>query len=367
MGKELRTLDKDMRLWDPYIYAEKTLKNLMASLRAVTELQNPAIRDRHWLELMKTTNVKFHMDASTTLSDLLDLNLHNFEENVRNIVDKSVKEMAMEKVIKDLQQTWSNMEFDYEMHDRTHLKLLKVSEEIIEILEDHQVQLQNLLTSKYISHFLEEVTDWQMKLSNADQIISSWFDVQRKWIYLESIFIGSEDIRKQLPEDSKRFDSIDKEFKALLAVMTQDRNIIRATSKPSTLEKLEILSKQLVLCEKALNDYLETKRLEYPRFYFVSSADLLDILSNGNRPDAVAKHLTKLYDSLAKLSLLPGTRLANGMVSKEHEELVPFIENSDCSGKVEVWLNRVTESMRVTLRDHFRNAVAAYEDKVRHV
>ena len=45
------------------------------------------------------------------------------------------------------------------------------------------------------------------------QVITIWFEVQRTWSHLESIFIGSEDIRKQLPDDSARFDSIDSAFK----------------------------------------------------------------------------------------------------------------------------------------------------------
>lgn len=53
---------------------------------------------------------------------------------------------------------------------------------------------------------------------------------------------------------------------------------MQATNKPGLLDKLEELMAALNLCEKALNDYLETKRLAYPRFYFVSSADLLGIL-----------------------------------------------------------------------------------------
>lgn len=67
--------------------------------------------------------------------------------------------------------------------------------------------------SKFIGFFLKEASDWQQKLSNADAVITTWLEVQRAWMHLESIFIGSEDIRSQLPEDSKRFERIDREFK----------------------------------------------------------------------------------------------------------------------------------------------------------
>ncbi|XP_055624142.1 dynein beta chain, ciliary-like isoform X3 [Toxorhynchites rutilus septentrionalis] len=375
-GKQIRQLDKDMRTWNPYVHVEAVLKNLLTSLRAITELQNPAIRERHWIELMQATKllktygremlVRFRMDDSTTLADLLELNLHNYEEEVKTIVDKSVKEMGMEKVLRDLEVAWRDLAFEDEQHERTGLRLIKVSEEVIEMLEENQVQLQNLMSSKYIAFFLAEVSKWQLALSNADQVITAWFEVQRKWMYLESIFIGSEDIRSQLPEDSKRFDGIDREFKKLLEEIVANPNIVKATNKQGLYEKLETLLTELVLCEKALNDYLETKRLAYPRFYFVSSADLLDILSNGNQPELVAKHLTKLYDSLAKLVFSKlSKKSAVGMISKENEEYVAFKNNCDCSGKVEIWLNRVTDSMRVTLHNLFEQAVIAYEEKPR--
>lgn len=76
-----------------------------------------------------------------------------------------------------------------------------------------QVQLQNLITSKFIAHFLEEVSAWQTKLCHADQVITMWFEVQRTWAHLESIFMSSEDIKMQLPKDSQRFNKIDADFK----------------------------------------------------------------------------------------------------------------------------------------------------------
>lgn len=205
VSKELRALDKEARAWDAFSGLEGIVRNTLTSLRAVAELQNPAIRPRHWQQLMMATGVRFTMDRDTTLADLLDLNLHCFEDEVRAIVDRAVKEMGMEKVLSELDATWTAMEFGYESHPRTSVQLLKADEELVETLEDNQVQLQNLMSSKYIAFFLDEVSSWQRRLSAADSVISIWFEVQRTWSHLESIFIGSEDIRSQLPEVRNKF------------------------------------------------------------------------------------------------------------------------------------------------------------------
>ena len=49
------------------------------------------------------------------------------------------------------------------MHTRTKSTLLQPSDEVIETLEDNQVQLQNMLTSKYIAHFANEVCEFVLE------------------------------------------------------------------------------------------------------------------------------------------------------------------------------------------------------------
>ena len=344
---------------------ENAVKNLMTSLRAVGELQNPAIRDRHWNELMQATGVKIVMSSDTTFLDLLNLNLHNYEDEVKGIVDKSVKEGSMEKVLRELDRTWTSMEFEYDKHPRTEVPLVKASEELIETLEDNQVQLQNMMSSKYIAHFLEEVSEWTKKLSTADSVIQIFVGVQKTWSYLESIFIGSEDIRRQLPEDSVRFDGIDKDFKEILYETEKTPNVIEATNKEGLYDRLEVLQSGLALCEKALAEYLETKRLAFPRFYFVSSADLLNILSNGNYPEKVAPHLSKLFDSLCNLQFKEGDNKSAKTMFANDGETVDMDEIIDCSGQVEDWLNRVQDRMQETVRKSIGDATAAYEDQPR--
>uniref|UniRef100_A0AAQ5ZFV7 Dynein axonemal heavy chain 11 n=1 Tax=Amphiprion ocellaris TaxID=80972 RepID=A0AAQ5ZFV7_AMPOC len=354
-AKEMKMLDKEVRVWDVYMGLESTVKNLLTSLRAVNELQNSAVRERHWQQLMNTTGVRFVMGEGTTLGDLLELQLHRVEDEVKNIVDKSVKEMAIEKVLAEITQTWSVMSLSYETHTSTGTPLLKADENLIETLEDNQVQLQNILMSKYVEYFQAEVSGWQKKLMVADLVISSWMSVQRTWAHLNSIFTNSHDIRCQLANDAERFQGIHTDFQNLMTEVVQNNNVVDVTNQPGFLENLETLQQRLSVCEKALAEYLETKRLTFPRFYFVSASDLLEIVSKGTQPKQVTRHLLKLFDNIADLRFKDSDRGGGG--GEEDGEISFF--------QAECWLSALESTMRCTVRKEIQEAVAAYEDKPR--
>lgn len=102
---------------------------------------------------------------------------------------------------------------------------------ITEALETDNLALQNMSGGKYVQgnpKFLEMVSNWQKKLGTVDVVLSTWQDVQKKWQALESIFVGSADIRVQLPEDSKRFDGINVDFQDLMRGAPDITNTVEA-------------------------------------------------------------------------------------------------------------------------------------------
>ena len=115
------------------------------------------------------------------------------------------------------------------------------------------LNLQTISGSRFVGAFVDRVRKWEKSLNIVSECLEMWFTVQRKWVYLEGIFIGAEDIRLQLPEEAKRFDAIDKLFRNIMTITSKNPNVVDACTSDNRLQTLSSLSERLDSCQKSVS------------------------------------------------------------------------------------------------------------------
>ena len=118
--------------------------------------------------------------------------------------------------------------------------------------------------------------------------------------------------------------------------------------------------------QKGLAAYLEVKRIAFPRFFFLSNDEMLEILSETKDPTRVQPHLKKCFEGIDKLRFEPNDDIT-GMISIEGE-VIPYktkIKPNDANGAVEKWLVQVEAGMVESLREVCKHGVASYANTPR--
>ncbi|XP_077169770.1 dynein axonemal heavy chain 2 isoform X1 [Paroedura picta] len=358
--RRLNKLSKELkdRNWEIIETSKLKIEQFKRTMPLITDLRNPALRERHWDQVKDLVLRTFDQTADDfRLENIIELGLDQHVEKIAEISASATKELAIEQALQNIAKTWDVTTLDIVPYkDKGHHRM-RGTEDVFQALDDNQVALSTMKASRFVKPFEKQVDRWERCLSLILEVIEMLLTVQRQWMYLENIFLG-EDIRKQLPSESSSFDHINSSWKTIMDRFVKDNNALRATHFPGLLEKLMEMNTALEDIQKSLDMYLETKRHVFPRFYFLSNDDLLEILGQSRNPDAVQPHLKKCFDNIKCLKIQKiGTTSrseALGMFSLDGE-YIDFTHPVLLEGPVEEWLCDVERAMRWTLREVLRN------------
>uniref|UniRef100_A0A3Q1LZ19 Dynein axonemal heavy chain 12 n=1 Tax=Bos taurus TaxID=9913 RepID=A0A3Q1LZ19_BOVIN len=332
--------------------------------------ENPTItmcrmRARHWKQLSEIVGYDLTPDSGTTLRKILKLNLAPYLDKFEVISAGASKEFSLEKAMHTMMGTWDDIAFHISLYRDTGVCILSSVDEIQALLDDQIIKTQTMRGSPFIKPFEKEIKAWEDRLIRIQETIDEWLKVQAHWLYLEPIFC-SEDIMQQMPEEGRQFQTVDRHWRDIMKFCAKDPKVLAATSLTGLLEKLQNCNELLEKIMKGLNAYLEKKRLFFPRFFFLSNDEMLEILSETKDPLRVQPHLKKCFEGIAKLEFLPNLDI-KAMYSSEGErvELIALISTSAARGAVEKWLIQVEDLMLRSIHDVIAAARLAYPESAR--
>ncbi|KAG2448089.1 hypothetical protein HYH02_007114 [Chlamydomonas schloesseri] len=335
-------------------------------LPVVAALRNRALKDRHWSKIFDTIGQQLVRDGSFTLQVLLDAKVQTWKEAISAISTEATQEMALEELLAKVSNKWVDLEFNVIAYKESKdVFILGGIEDIQIALEDSMVTMSTILASRFVTGIRPEVEKVERQLTLFADTLDEWIAVQKAWMYLEPIF-SAVDIQRQLPVEAKAFFAVDKQLREIMR-RTKDRpNALMAGTHPGVLETFQKANETLEKIQKNLEDYLETKRMAFPRFYFLSNDELLEILAQTKNVQAVQPHMGKCFDGIRRLDFGDDPKSIDifAMISGEGER-VSLGKNTKARGNVEKWLGDVESAMIANLKKLAKAGWVSYPEESR--
>ena len=356
---KLKELSSTIGEWGVWKSLNANLNIFLSTMPLVRQLSHRAIQERHWEELKMETKQQFNQnDPSFTLDAIWQLGLHQYADLISEIFSRAQAELGIYETIKEIENTWNNLVLNVIVHKENYLKLT-ATDELFQTLEENIVALSSMKSQIHSQPFQEEIAHWESTLSSINDTVEVLLQVQKQWLYLESIFVGKDQeefSKKQLANERSDFMRANDRFMEEMKRIESNRNALKALAYPGFYDVLVELNTLLDKVKKGLDQFLSMERKKFPRFYFLSDDDLLNILGQGKNPREIQHHIKKLFEGIKLLEMTGPEEKSKSNKTNEivsmiapDNETVKVLNKVTAEGEVEIWLDQLEKTMQFTL------------------
>eukprot|EP00798_Chlamydomonas_sp_ICE-L_P027948 gene27948-8824_t len=223
--------------------------------------------------------------------------------------------------------------------------------ELLQFVDDALICIKSLSSSVFVEPHKGRVVGMDGCLKAVRDVLEKWADVQSIWVQLAPMF-GPKGHGDQLLIELRRFKAITEEWRMVVHVANTKELLRHAALSPSqtfhrTLNELlrhaDLLSflkrfhRALEGVHKAVMEFFEEKRSIFPRFYFLSNTEMVDLLCLAHNPVSVESYLGRCFQV----------------------DLMDYNKNK--ARPLEYWFTDVERQMRVSMRETMRKCLESMD------
>ena len=334
-------------------------------------LNSACLKEDDWKEIRRIMNNNA-IDGKCKLIDLENMHIEKYHDQIELIKSKASRRAGFVAKYKELSAKYSCIIM--EPKDERKLGLSKIDDVLI-LLDDVSNDLVNIMGNPVTQSDPKLKNDTRQlneKIKNVQIILEEVIKFQFNYLYLEPIF-NADEVNKALTAEKTVFKKVHEFWRGFMdqfeGCAWELASFMEKENFNNLNKNLNDNNKQLQEVIKNLQEYLNIKRTEFPRFFFVSDEDLLRILAQSKNPLLVQPHLSKCFEGVNHVDFNETNTIIENLVSSK-DETVPLVDKinvvSDvCRGNVEVWLGQLEQSMIATMKKLAKDALFDLDKKKR--
>ncbi|XP_068628065.1 cytoplasmic dynein 2 heavy chain 1 [Battus philenor] len=360
--KKLHLLDEFTLKWgsqiEPYttitLYLKQQIEKYSDLTIALKYLRGADFTERHWSEVFSLLDIEYKPPESLKLKDLLAAanNIKKQVKALQKICISASNESAVRSAVSELELWYAGARLAILYHNdkaKRPVPIVKDFKEILNKIEEKQWVVSS------VGGGSDTCSRWETRLKAARQLLRAAHRAQRRWLYLEPILCNDDG------ELGSKFRKVDQGFRQVARILESDPRISALMQSARLQPTLDAITEQLNSCQSALNQYIDEKRSIFPRLYFLSDDDLLELLGQARdgaegREAVMQSHLKKLFPGITSVKLGPSGLSITALCS-HYGEIFHLDHPVDIDCPVEVWLKNLEKEIRSTLRNLVLNCM----------
>jgi dynein heavy chain len=224
---------------------------------------------------------------------LKDGQFESFMETIRGVEKAANKEKDTITTMSEISYRYANLSIQVDKHGGSRFMIAQPFDSLFSIIDSDLLAIRTMQASQGMEKFMGLFQNLESKLGTAQSVLYQWENIQKTLISVYKFF-ESEEVRLELSGELKRFRLIEAAYRSIISNAQRYQNLSAmidlAPDLPNSLEEMLQGLKILIV---DVQGWLDNKRVAFPRLFFVSDEELLELVSGSKHPEKVIHILQK--------------------------------------------------------------------------